>query len=80
MGVRWSRLPERIKLSTVTDALLAAMERAEQMEHVLILWCPKGEVSAAGGFMTDGEQTVAETVWMIERFKQWLLSTHGEED
>jgi hypothetical protein len=68
IGVRFSASVKQ----TVTDALIEAMDKAEGMEHVLILSIGKGDLPSK--FFTDGEQTIAETNWMIDRFKNYLFA------
>lgn len=62
---------EKVEKRTVTDALIEAMESAGDMEHVLVLSIGREELPAK--YFTDGAQTIAETVWMIEFFKAYLL-------
>jgi hypothetical protein len=69
---------ERIKCSTVTDALIAATERADEMEHCIVLWTGKPGNKVSTGFFTDHDLTVETTLWMLESFKIWLLTVDKE--
>lgn len=62
---------EKVVKQTVTDAIVEAMGCAGDMDHVLIISIGKDDVPSK--FFTDGEQTIAETVWMVERFKMHLM-------
>lgn len=64
---------EHVAKQSATDCLIKAMENADDIEHVLILTIRKGELPVK--FFTDAEQTIAETVWMIEAFKLWLMAS-----
>lgn len=63
---------EQVVKQSVTDAIVEAMACAGDMDHVLIISIGKDDVPSK--FFTDGEQTIAETVWMVERFKMHLMS------
>jgi hypothetical protein len=67
---------EKIVKQSVTDAIVEAMGEAGEMEHVLIISIGKDDVPSK--FFTDGEQTIAETIWMLERFKMALMWPHED--
>jgi hypothetical protein len=67
---------EKVVKQSVTDAIVEAMAAAEDMEHVLIISIGKGDLPTK--FFTDGEQTIAETLWMVERFKLHMIMPHEE--
>jgi hypothetical protein len=63
---------KRLTCSTVTDALMAAMEEADRMENVIILYdCKPDQENVSGMFVNEGLDT--KTVnYMIDCFKAWL--------
>jgi hypothetical protein len=63
---------EKVVKQTVTDAIVEAMGNAGDMEHVLIISIGKDDVPSK--FFTDSEQTIAETLWMVECFKMRLMA------
>lgn len=54
------------------DALIKALEHVEDMESVLIIYEGKPGI-AAGCF--DNDLTVERSLWLIEIFKYWLMSS-----
>jgi len=64
---------ERIKCSDKTDALLKAMEMADDCDTILVLY-QKNEANGSGqGFIHVGENTLGNLNWMVDRFQLWLL-------
>lgn len=72
----------RIKANSITEAIAEAMEKADDMENVVILYQNKPGVEINFGFITDPNSTVATTNWMVDMFKHWLLGCYStkEED
>jgi len=62
---------ERIKCTTVTDTLMKAMEHAEEMEDVMILYYAKEDCT--GSMFTSESMKSHDALWLIEQFKAWLL-------
>lgn len=63
---------ERIKINgTITDTLIAAVEMADEIEDVLILYRKKNNQS---GFMYADAVTYAMMNWMVDTFKAWLFT------
>jgi hypothetical protein len=58
---------------TPTDALIKALEHADDMEHVLILYSDEREGRSRQGCF-DNDLTVSEALFMIEIYKNWLLN------
>ena len=65
------RRMKRLSCSTVSATLIEAMEHADEMENVLVLYDGKGEPSLSGMFTSENLDT--KTVnYMIDCFKAWL--------
>jgi len=62
---------KRIVKSTVTDTLLAAMERADDMEDVLVIYYAKP--GCKGSYLCTEGMKASETLWLVEQFKLFLL-------
>jgi hypothetical protein len=62
---------DRLKCSTVTDTLMQAMERAEDMEDVVIIYYAKDGCKGSM-FCSEGMKS-SDTLWLLEQFKAWLL-------
>lgn len=73
---------KRIQATSVTDAIASAMEKAEDMESVIILYQNKPHCEVSFGFITDPDTSVATTNWLVDTFKAWLLGCYitKEED
>ena len=54
------------------DALIKALEKVEDMENVLVIYEGKSGI-AAGSF--DRDLTVERSLWLVEMFKYWLMSS-----
>lgn len=62
---------KRIQCSTVTDTLLAAMEKADEMEDVLVIYYAKDGFKGHC-FNSEGMKS-SEALWLIEQYKAWLM-------
>lgn len=62
---------KRIVRSTATDTLLAAMEKADEMEDVLVIYYAKDGFKGHC-FNSEGMKS-SEALWLIEQFKAWLI-------
>jgi hypothetical protein len=62
---------KRVKCGNVTDALIAATEHAEDMEHVLIIYEAKGE--DPGGMICDDSLDVKTANYIIDQFKAYIF-------
>jgi len=76
---------KRIATNDTTDALMAAMERAEIMEHVLILYQTKPEHGEENGghnigAISSGELTTAGANWLVDVYKNWLMHRSSGDD
>lgn len=60
---------------SVTDTLMRAMESADKMKQVIILYeTHEDNTSASGGVFTQDDMTLAKINWLLDMGKQWLFS------
>lgn len=62
---------ERIQCTTVTETMMAAMEHAEDMEDVLVIYYAKD--GCKGSCFLSENMKSSDALWLIEQFKAWLL-------
>lgn len=67
---------KRINKNSVTDALMEALENAESMEHVVILYQNKPDCETANGFITTKETEIATANYLVDTFKAWMFTCH----
>ena len=63
---------------TATDALIEALEMGDDIKHVVILYVTKGE-NDRDGALTDGDISVPEINWLIDRYKNFLVKDTSDE-
>jgi len=63
----------KIAAKDVTDALAQAMENADRMKNVLIIWETSDDEKETYGFITNEELTVRDSNFMVDTFKSWLF-------
>ena len=56
-----------------TEALIKAVEMADDCDMIVVLYRKKDEVGGDTGFFHVGERTNAELLWEIERFRLYVL-------
>ena len=67
---------EKLSRETPHDALIAALEKVEQMGKVVIIWeAPEGFKCGA----LDNDLTVADVIYLCEMYKAWLMKHIFEE-
>lgn len=73
---------KRLKFKSNTDALINAVEMADDCESILVLYRKKEEAGGETGFYNVGDTTNAELLWNVERFRLYLLGAleHEVED
>lgn len=70
----------RIQCSTVTDALMNALEHADEMENILIVaWNKPNRGRLGGQSFSDKEITTSQCLMLIEQFKWWLMRNSMED-
>lgn len=55
---------------------MEALENAENMEHVIILYQNKKECEQSTGFVTTQDTEIATANFLIDTFKCWLFTCH----
>jgi len=66
-----SQSMKRLQFSNVTDTLLAAVEKADEMEDVLVLYYAK-DGRKGHCFISEGMKA-SEALWLIKQYEAWLL-------
>lgn len=72
------------KRGDVTETIAAAMEHADQMEHVLIIYQNKEDTEISHGFFQNDSMQVQTANYLCDVFKSWIInslrsrSTHDE--
>lgn len=61
----------RVTCSTVTDTLMKAVEYADDMEDVLVIYYAKE--GAKGSFFCNQGMKSADMLWLLKKFELWLL-------
>jgi hypothetical protein len=65
---------------TVTDTLMHAMESADKMSHVIILYeTHEDNKSSTGGVITQDDVTMSKINWLLDMAKQWLFQDFNSE-
>lgn len=67
---------KRIEKNSVTDVLMDAMENAESMEHVIVLYQTKKDCDSPIGFYTTADTEVAMANYLVDSFKAWMFTCH----
>lgn len=61
---------KRVSCTTVTEALIAATEEAEDMGHVLIIY--ERANGDPGGIVCDNSLTVRDANWLLDLAKRYI--------
>jgi hypothetical protein len=64
---------KRLKFGSNTDALIKAVEMADECDSIVVLYQKKPEAGGETGFYNVGQITNAELLWHVERFRLYLL-------
>jgi hypothetical protein len=68
---------ERIRCTTVTDTLLKAMEKADKMDGVLVLYYKKSDSAGSdyevGCSLGSDDMRADAILWLLEQYKAWVL-------
>ena len=58
---------------SVTETLMRAIENADGMKHVIVLYETQHDNKASsGGIYTQDEMTLAQINWLLDMGKHWL--------
>jgi hypothetical protein len=71
---------EKEEFASNTDALIRAVEMADECDTILILYQKKEPAGGNSGFFHVGETTNAELLWAIKRFELHLLGALAEQE
>lgn len=63
----------RINHNTVTAALMDAMEHADTMQRVVILYDTKDGEDHSGGIFAQEDMTLSQMNFMLDRAKHWIF-------
>lgn len=66
---------ERIKVSTVTEALMKAMEQADDLEHVVVIYQRKKDTEKrfSLGYYADADVELQTLNYLLDTLKFYLL-------
>lgn len=64
---------KRLASKEVTDVLIDAMEHADDMAVVCVIYENKEECESAGGMFMQSDTTLSHVNWMIDQAKRWLV-------
>jgi len=64
---------KRTNFNDVTETLAKAMEAADDMEYVVVLYSAKKELNRSGGIFTQDDVKCSEINWLFDCGKMWLL-------
>jgi hypothetical protein len=67
---------KRINKNSVTDSLMEALENAESMEHVVILYQNKPDSETSTGFIITKDTEISTANYLLDTFKAWLFTCH----
>lgn len=70
---------KRLRFANNTDALINAVEMADDCDSILVLYRKKEDAGGETGFYNVGETTNAELLWEVERFRLYLLGALSKE-
>lgn len=62
---------DRIVSNNASEALIKALEHADEMEDVLVIYYAKE--GCKGAYYCSEGMKAHDTLWLIENFKCWLL-------
>lgn len=62
---------KRVTCSTVTDTLMKAVEHADDMEDVLVIYYAKD--GCKGSFFCNEGMKTHDMLWLLRKFELWLL-------
>ena len=68
------------KRPSCSEAIASAMEHADDMESILILYETKDGCEQSTGSFENEELTVGAALFLLETYKHWLLGQMLEKD
>lgn len=64
---------KRINKDTATDCLLEAMEHADEMQHVIVIYETKEGNKNTHGAIVTKDSTLAQLGFLLDVTKSWLI-------
>lgn len=63
------------KRGDVTETIASAMEHADKMEHVLIIYQNKEDAEISYGFFQNDAMQVQTANYLCDVFKSWIINS-----
>jgi len=64
---------QRIATQSVTDTIARAMEQADRMERVVIIYETVEGEKSPGGMLVQEDTTFPAINWMLDQAKKWVI-------
>jgi len=64
---------DRLASKSVTDVLVRAMENADKMRTVIVIYDTPEECESPGGILLQDDTTFSSILWLLEQAKKWLI-------
>lgn len=62
---------DRIACNNASDTLIKALEHADEMEDVLVIYYAKE--NCKGHYFCSEGMKASDTLWLVEQFKLWVM-------
>ena len=64
---------DRLASKSVTDVLAKAMESADKMRTVVVIYDTPEDCDSPGGVFIQEDTTFSSINWMLDQAKKWIL-------
>jgi phenylpyruvate tautomerase PptA (4-oxalocrotonate tautomerase family) len=64
---------DRLASKSVTDVLAKAMENADKMRTVVVIYDTPEDAEYPGGIFVQEDTTLSSILWMLEQAKKWIV-------
>ena len=64
---------DRIASKSVTDTLARAMENADKMRNVVVLYDTPEDCDEPGGVFIQEDVAFSSILWLLEQAKKWII-------
>jgi hypothetical protein len=64
---------DRLASKSVTDVLAKAMENADKMRTVVVIYDTPDDCEEPGGLFIQEDVTFSSILWMLEQAKKWIV-------
>jgi len=65
---------EKESTQSVTDVLIKALENADRMKTVIVIYETKDDEKNSHGVIVQNNSTAAGTNWLLDIAKNWLMN------